>query len=467
MGFRLLSLLAVLLSISLVQSSSGADAADNGAGAGTGRSSIAAEPAPPNPWGFNFDGGSLISSPPSTFCNYFNCIASFWNGVGYVVQCVDSTFSLSGGRTGVCSQHGGFSRNLYAPTGSPTPTPAPAPSSSPPPAATQCGVERWAVKTGTDPDAGLINLASTTPTSITSLTGLPAPSPIPVSTRVRPTETTVLSITATLTVYKREDDSDYHLVVSDGSGHTMITEIADPQCVGAGSPLLPGIRNARSEFDARLQATTSFKPANLTVTLTGVGFFDFNHGQTGVAPNAIELHPVLDISFGGVPPPTVCTSSTGPGIAPPATVPSGIDGFHASWYGQSGYQSLCAGAISSGIVAYYNSGSRGWVSGRLGEVAYLGTWNPQPGQDQPSVLGGDGTSGSPSTDWPRFNRVAIQPADYVAPGQVAWFQFTIQAPSVPGRYTLAIRPLIEGAQWMEDYGVFWVVTVLRPDGSAP
>jgi len=28
-------------------------------------------------------------------------------------------------------------------------------------------------------------------------------------------------------------------------------------------------------------------------TITGVGFFDFDHGQTGVAPNAIELHPVL------------------------------------------------------------------------------------------------------------------------------------------------------------------------------
>jgi hypothetical protein len=27
--------------------------------------------------------------------------------------------------------------------------------------------------------------------------------------------------------------------------------------------------------------------------VTGVAFFDFNHGQTGVAPNAIELHPVL------------------------------------------------------------------------------------------------------------------------------------------------------------------------------
>jgi hypothetical protein len=27
--------------------------------------------------------------------------------------------------------------------------------------------------------------------------------------------------------------------------------------------------------------------------LAGVAFFDFNHGQTGVAPNAIELHPIL------------------------------------------------------------------------------------------------------------------------------------------------------------------------------
>jgi hypothetical protein len=28
-------------------------------------------------------------------------------------------------------------------------------------------------------------------------------------------------------------------------------------------------------------------------SITGVAFFDFKHGQTGVAPNAIELHPVL------------------------------------------------------------------------------------------------------------------------------------------------------------------------------
>jgi hypothetical protein len=30
--------------------------------------------------------------------------------------------------------------------------------------------------------------------------------------------------------------------------------------------------------------------------VVGVAFFDFKHGQTGVAPNAIELHPILDFA---------------------------------------------------------------------------------------------------------------------------------------------------------------------------
>ena len=164
----------------------------------------------------------------------------------------------------------------------------------------------------------------------------------------------------------------------------------------------------------------------------------------------------------------VCTSSgVGPGIAPPSRVPAGIPGFHAAWYGQSGYPTLCPGERSSAVVAFYNSGSRGWVNGRMGEVAYLGTWNGDPGQDEATVLGGNGEMGSPQTGWPRFNRVAGQPSDYVGPGQVAWFQFTIQAPDRPGSYRLYIRPLVEGATWMEDAGVFWQVTVLNYDGTPP
>jgi hypothetical protein len=162
-----------------------------------------------------------------------------------------------------------------------------------------------------------------------------------------------------------------------------------------------------------------------------------------------------------------CVSSVGPGIPPPARVSAGIPGFHAAWYGQSGYMSLCAGERATATVAYYNTGSRGWVSGRMGEVAYLGTWHAEPGQDQPSILGGDGQRGSPATGWPRFDRVAVQPASYVGPGQIAWFQFVVQAPQTPGTYRLGIRPVVEGATWLEDYGVFWVVTVLNTDGTAP
>lgn len=332
------------------------------------------------------------------------------------------------------------------------------------PADGACGIERWSVKTGSDADSGRIDLAHVVPSSVEELTRLPKPATLPSDSRIAPTETTVFAVTARLTVYKREDDSDYHAVIS-SSGSTMITEFADPACVSSTSPLLDQIRAARAQFDARLSAGTSFKTANSLVTVTGVGFFDFIHGQTGVAPNGIELHPVLSVRFDSAV--ATCTSSVGPGIPPPSQLSAGISGFHAAWYGQSGYPTLCPGDLSTAVVAYYNSGSLGWVGGRLGEVAYLGTWDPTPGQDLPSSVGGDGTNTSPATGWPRYNRVAIQPSPYVGPGQVAWFQFTVRAPQTPGTYRLYIRPLVEGATWLEDYGVFWLITVLNTDGSAP
>jgi hypothetical protein len=64
--------------------------------------------APSNPYGLNLCGrGSLVYNPPSNVCNYFNCIANFPNGVGYMVECNDGTYSMSGGRPGACSGHDG------------------------------------------------------------------------------------------------------------------------------------------------------------------------------------------------------------------------------------------------------------------------------------------------------------------------------------------------------------------------
>jgi hypothetical protein len=69
-----------------------------------------------NPWGYNFSHGSVIYNPPYNFCDYFNCIPSFWSSTnGYVEECLDKTYSHSGGRSGSCSHHGGNWRALLKP----------------------------------------------------------------------------------------------------------------------------------------------------------------------------------------------------------------------------------------------------------------------------------------------------------------------------------------------------------------
>lgn len=127
------------------------------------------------------------------------------------------------------------------------------------------------MKTGTDPDAGLVNTTSATKSSIAAMDAEPKPSSLPANARITPTETTVYSITATLTVYKLEDDSDYHLVLTDSVGDTMIVEIPHPACVGDTSPFKNAITATRAKFDAAYTATTSFKTANVPVTVTGSG----------------------------------------------------------------------------------------------------------------------------------------------------------------------------------------------------
>jgi len=60
----------------------------------------------------------------------------------------------------------------------------------------------------------------------------------------------------------------------------------------------------------------------------GVGFFDSFEGQEGIAPNGIELHPIIDISFG----PTFSISSStsslniGQGGLDSATISSTLSG---------------------------------------------------------------------------------------------------------------------------------------------
>ena len=170
-----------------------------------------------------------------------------------------------------------------------------------------------------------------------------------------PWETTEWVLNATLTLYKLESDSDYHLVLQDANGLTMIVEIPSPSCVGAGSPFLAGITNARNEFNARFTATTSFQTANIPVQIKGVGMFDFLHGQTGVAPNGIELHPVLDVIFNpGTQTPDFAVSaspttvSVAQGGTKTTTVSTTISG------GFNSAVSLSASGLPAGVTASFS-----------------------------------------------------------------------------------------------------------------
>ena len=62
----------------------------------------------------------------------------------------------------------------------------------------------------------------------------------------------------------------------------MIAEAPDPACAPGALPL------------RRLQIAAVRRAVRLCrAVVVGVAFFDFLHGQTGVAPNGIELHPIL------------------------------------------------------------------------------------------------------------------------------------------------------------------------------
>lgn len=107
-----------------------------------------------------------------------------------------------------------------------------------------------------------------------------APAGLP-DTRL-PFERNVFTVTAAVTLVRREEDGDFHLVLSSGP-YTMIAEAPQGSC---DARTLPKYRRAMVAARSRVRLCSK-------ATVTGVAFFDFKHGQTGVAPNAIELHPIL------------------------------------------------------------------------------------------------------------------------------------------------------------------------------
>jgi hypothetical protein len=164
-----------------------------------------------------------------------------------------------------------------------------------------CGEERWKIKTLTDPSARAISLTTVRKTTIEALRRLKAPTVLGKATpRIAPTETTVFQVDALLMSMKLEGDDDIHTVIADPVvGGSMIVEFPGASCVGTvGVALMSKAKAALAAACGPLPTTVGkFVTLHGRASIDGVGFFDFLHHQGGLAPNGIELHPVLRINI--------------------------------------------------------------------------------------------------------------------------------------------------------------------------
>jgi hypothetical protein len=153
-----------------------------------------------------------------------------------------------------------------------------------------CGVELWSLKTLSDPQRGLVNLHPHN-TTIAAINALPMPHPTP-TTRNTGFERRTYRVKAQIVQFKLEDDSDIHLILF-WQGRYMIAEMPSAGCLPATTRDRRAIVAARAGFVRRCGIPTSdWQPLGAVALISGVGFWDFAHGQSGAARNYSELHPV-------------------------------------------------------------------------------------------------------------------------------------------------------------------------------
>jgi N-acetyl-anhydromuramyl-L-alanine amidase AmpD len=117
----------------------------------------------------------------------------------------------------------------------------------------------------------------------------------------------------------------------------------------------------------------------------------------------------------------------------------------ASFVSATPYPDITAnhGALVS--VVLRNTGSTAWRKGTPQE-ARLGI----PGNSPDFAFLGD--------DWPTPERPAVQKEDIVPPGATATFSFKVKG-AQPGTFVVPLRGVVDGGAWMDDLGMFTVVTV--------
>jgi N-acetylmuramoyl-L-alanine amidase len=118
---------------------------------------------------------------------------------------------------------------------------------------------------------------------------------------------------------------------------------------------------------------------------------------------------------------------------------------HASFVSATPYPEVSEDEKAVVSVVLRNTGSTAWRKGTEQE-ARLGI----PGNSTALAFLAD--------DWPTAARPAVQQEDIVPPGATATFSFGVKG-TVPGTFVVPLRGVVDGGAWMDDLGMFTVVTV--------
>jgi hypothetical protein len=164
---------------------------------------------------------------------------------------------------------------------------------------------RWSVRTGSDPDASLVKEKPVRAT-VEKLAAIPRPAGMKTPTeryvayqdgRAEGVERTIYEVEAEIVACKMQISGSYHLNLKGKTGQTMIANCVDPRLVAPGSRWAKEIGRVRIEVEQKLKPGSVYTHGSWPVRITGIGFFNHVHGQSGVAPNGIELTPVLSIEW--------------------------------------------------------------------------------------------------------------------------------------------------------------------------
>lgn len=164
-----------------------------------------------------------------------------------------------------------------------------------------CGSERWLVKTLQDETFSASLMASDPAlATVGALRNLERPKKLDGKARA-PAERRYVYAPVVIRGFKLETDGDFHLVVAaeNQPSVTMIAEVPDPRCANPRyAPQFGAARTALAKLATpRAVGKMIWFQNPPRAIVEGMVFFDKLHGQTGLAPNGVEIHPVLALEL--------------------------------------------------------------------------------------------------------------------------------------------------------------------------